>query len=916
MWSWAARAVITATERGARIATDRHVAEIRDGVLVSWVNKLSGEEYLEQDADWANIRPHLPAGLGTQATEVEREAAYKLYLWPWWEHPASSTWPNHHFPTPQSKYDFQARGDNAARLTYQGLSDGTRTFPEEAFILELAVSAENGDILVTPIAKSPNAGVYASSLAVGPLAPAVTAEAPIFDGMRLDRDMKQALWVNQWAGYWDYAFLAFNGRRRGAVAIWAQDSELKTYKYLHYLVNQEGLSFSFTAFNTPPFDGLKEAGTLTWHLQAFSLGWSEAAAHFRKWRDNNVRVAPRPKWASEISFVNGGVNAAPMWLDFLGKYAGAEFLPRTITFAATIRAEKFDQNHANNIPYADFREHMRAWKAKGPKLMAYLQPMIMWSPNPATDREKQGVAASQKATTITVFQKAGEAKPVPMIDQHHLGHPQWQRWFLDWVREYIQDYGADAVYHDQSYHCPVDSRGISVAGGMTSPQGMADYFYKAQAENPQALHGTEHMTEVNVVGASLGIGSGILWGTAECMRRQRIDHPSPICNALHWPHGALYSFPHFSGITAANLQRIHWGMNLSEGRAELPYAALQSADAARTNDLVNERWMDVVRSHAFINKGLRAVFPEQWDRNVLSYFKGNQGEDVRYLKTDWGSAFVEIAGGVTNIIYGRIHGPAYAHVPTGAIFGWPFYNVGGPAGLHPNRYYVLNPGLKRPGACLASNNQFSPSLYEGYVDEGFVDDSFLYAVIKPREDILNITQYDSVLLKAPSAPQAVFVNGKPVQPAALTAGQWRIDFQLNQSVAIVVFLKDNLPSLERAAEEAVCRIVGNDWAIDQYAPCRGLAAAESGAGRSLAHIVFRAPADKGNGVLEAEVSAYLTIDRIEFNGAAMTYDRPQLRDYFAKTTLEIPMESSQAGLLSVWSGGRLNVKLAWKQAQQ
>lgn len=904
----AAQAGIIGTERGARVETDRYSAEFRDGVLVSWVNRLTGEEYLDPDGNWSRIRPHLPAGLGTQATEAEREAAYKLYLWPWWEHPATATWSCHHVPFPESRCVFESRGEDAGTITYTGLTDGSRIFPDETLALDLAVDSETGDLLVTPKTTSPRPGVFSSSLVVGPLAPAVTAEAPIFDGIRLDRAMKPALWINQWAGYWDYAFLALNGRRRGAVAVWAEDADLSIYKYLHYLVNDEGLTFSFTAFNVPPFEGLKEAGTVTWRLQAFEKGWPQAVARYRSWRERHVRIAPRPSWANQISFVNGGVNAAPMWLEHLENYIGSEFLSRTITFAATIRAERFDVNHANNVPYADFREHMKAWKAKGPKLMAYLQPMIMWSPNPQTEREKKGVEASRKATTITVFQKPGEAKPVSMIDQHHLGEPEWQRWFLDWVREYIQDYGADAVYHDQSYHCPVDVRGRSVAG-MTSPQGMADYFYKAQSENPQSLHGTEHLTEVNVVGASLGIGSGILWGTAESMRRRRIDHPSPICNALHWPYAALYSFPHFSGITAANLERIHWGMNLSEGRGELPYAALQSADAARTNDLVNERWMDVVRSHTFVRKGLRAIFPEEWDWHVVSYFRGAHGEEVRYIRTDWGSAFVEITGGHTNPLYGRIHGTPYARA-SGGIFGWPFYNADGPAGLHPRRFYVLDPNLPRPPAYLSSNNQFSPSLYEGYVEEGYVDDTFLYAVIKAREEILNIIQYDSVILHAPSAPKAVYVNGSPVQPTAVAPGQWQINFQLVQPVAIVVFLKDPLPSLEQAAEAAVTRVVGRDWAMDQYIPRRGLSAAESGAGRYVAHVVFQAPTE-GDGLAEVDLSAYLTLDRIEFNGVAVPHPPPTVDNYTARTTIRLPLKAGQPGLLTLWHGGRPSLQTRW-----
>ncbi len=551
---------------------------------------------------------------------------------------------------------------------------------------------------------------------------------------------------------------------------------------------------------------------------------------------------------------------------------------------------------------------MAYWKEKGCKMMAYLQPMIMWGPRPKTDREHAGVAAHQKADTVAVFQKPGEAKTIPYVDQHHLGQPEWQRWFLDWVKEYIQDYGADAVYHDQSYHCPVDARGLAV-GGMTTTEGMADYFYKAQTENPGSLHGTEHMTEINNVGASLGIGSGILWGTAESMRRQRIDHPSAICNALHWPNGALFSFPHYSQITSRSLQRIHWGLNLSEGRGEIPYAALQSADAARTEGLVNERWLDLVRSRSFVSKGLRAVFPEAWDRSVLSYFKGSDGEEMRYVRTDWGSAFMAVAPGGEKLVYGRIHGTPYARV-TGGIFGWPLYNAEGPAGLNPERFYVLDPGLKRPAAYFSSNNPSSPSLYEGYVDEGYADEDFAYIVIRPREDILNIITYDSVVLNAAEAPKAVFVNGKAVKPSAAGEGRWKIDFQLTGPVTIVALLRDAPAVLEEMTAGAVTRAVGNDWAIDQFVPGRGPKGYSEASGRAIVLLPVGAPAAGGKGAYTFELSCSQGIERIVFNGEEKRFV-PQA----GKAVVQIPLEAGGQGLLALTVQGRLGLTVTWAPAE-
>ncbi len=255
--------------------------------------------------------------------------------------------------------------------------------------------------------------------------------------------------------------------------------------------------------NVPPFDDLTQCKGVTWRLQAFDKSWSQAAARFRDWRGKNVKVAKRPEWVTNVCFMNGGVNAGKMWLDCLAAYFENRHLERTVTFAPVIRRQPFDHNHADNMYYEKFPEEMKAWKASGAKLMAYLQPMIMWSPDARTDREKDALKFHELATPRGAFGGGGD---------HHLGEPHWQRWFLDWVKQYIDVGGADGVYHDETYSCPIDARGLAV-NGMTCPQGMADYFRKAQTENPNSIHGTEHLMEANVVGATFGIGSGVHWGT-------------------------------------------------------------------------------------------------------------------------------------------------------------------------------------------------------------------------------------------------------------------------------------------------------------------------------------------------------------------------------------------------------------------
>ena len=802
--------LVEKTPRGARVETDRFRAEIRDGVLVNFFNKLTHEEYLAKDVRPDVVLPHLPSGLGTQHTNSERASAHELFEWPWWEHPTTARWPNQHYPTSTSAFQFQAKNQHCALLTYKGLSNGMDHFADESFMLEVGIDAERGDLLVTPAAEAPRGGVYGCGFTLMALAPEVTVEAPIFEGLRLDRHMKPSLSVNQWANFWDYGFVALNGARTGAVGLWCQDKELKVHKTLFYLIEDQRLSLSVQAMNVPPFNDLKSARPMTWRLQAFDKSWAQAAARFRAWRVKNVKIAPRPDWVKKLAFMEYGMDKASPVNEtvMLEKYFGGKDLDRVLTWAPAVRAAGFDRNHANNNPYSGFREDMKGWKAKHLKLMVYLQPMIMWGPDPKTDRERKAVEFSALANTRSPFRANLDTVDLKH-DQHNLGCPQWQRWFLDWVKEYIHDYGADGIYHDQSYCCPIDVRGAAAPGGMTSPQGMADYFYRAATENPGAIHGTEHMTEVNNVGASLGLGCGIIWGTpgyqghigpVGSMNRQRIKKASPISNALHAPNGAIFGFPHQSNYSERGCVAFHHGMDQMERRGDLPAIPLGCywffMSGVPYDQCANEVWLDRQRALAFVHHGLRPIFPEDWQRNVLTYFQGANGEDFRYEQMPWGTAFVQYVGGQRQLHYGRINGVARAAV-AGAILGWPCYDEHGLTGLNPDESatYCLDPGVRRPPAW------FSLPADDVYVADGFVDENLAYVQLQPIPGCAAATR--TVFLNGPGAPTAVWVDGRAVQPTAAGGNRWAIPVNRDSFVAAVF---QELPT-EFTAHKILCRCV-------------------------------------------------------------------------------------------------------------
>jgi|GEM_PF-1057410 len=823
--------VIEPHERGATVRTDRFEISFRNGVLVRMHNRLTGEEYLDDSADPARTVPHLPTGLGTQHGEPARAAALKLHHWPWWEHPNDLHLPNQHFADADSAFNFEANDDLGGTLTYTNLTDGRKRYPDETFTLALEIDTATGDLLVTPGGRSPRAGVYGANMTLAPLAPAVTAEAPITDGLRITpENTGEVLWMNKWPDYWQYAFIAFNGWKRGAFAVWAQDQKLRYYKNLFYLKNRQGLSFSFASMNVPPFEDLTEVQTaVPWRIAAFDLGWTQAAERYRNWRDANLKLAPRPDFAKQMSFIASLPGPQERWLKDFVRYV-EPWQHRAGAFLTSVRKQSFDRNHADNTPYDGFAEDTPRWRSAPTYGMAYLQPMIMWGPFPPDDqmtpREKQALKLHGQADTRSAFQKDPDTR-VRHVDQHHLGHPGWQRWFLDWIKEWCQDYGAQGIYHDQSYHAPIDRRGLAI-GGMTAPEGMADYFYKAAVENPGTFHGTEMVTECSAVAVSNAIAPGYHWGTAPNMRLARVYGASPITAALCYPHTVLWSFVRLRGDSTWDLRE----RRMQEAKAQIagaidgPYD--YRFDSKWWPAICNTPWHDRTRDVTFLKHGLRPVFPADFSRDVFSYFRGAEGEDFRYEKTPWGSRFVQIGqNGDKRFVYGVATGVQAVAQEKAGIVNWLVYNNDdpshtwnrtGPAGLHPQRWYVLDPSAKRPPVYFSTDNGYGPSFYEAYAADSGYNDYFAFLKLRTIEKLSPVTGWERFTLHSPVEPIAVYANGKPIKVNANPGAPGKYAMSLKAPADIVVMLKQPPAELAGLHKATLLRVTETKHPIDYYRP--------------------------------------------------------------------------------------------------
>jgi hypothetical protein len=183
-----------------------------------------------------------------------------------------------------------------------------------------------------------------------------------------------------------------------------------------------------------------------------------------------------------------------------------------------------------------------------------------------------------------------------------------------------------------------------------------------------------------------------------------------------------------------------------------------------------------------------------------------------------------MAGGQEKLVSGRVHGVREARLAAAeGVAGWPVYNDDGPAGLHPERYYVVRPGTPRPAVYFRTNNKFAPGLYEAYVHDGYLGEHSAWLDLRPLESLHNITRYDNVVLVSPQTPKQVWVNDQPATPIPVEgkAGQWQINIELPATVAVL--FADAPASLAESLKQAHVRCVSSrseqrsDWTRPEFA---------------------------------------------------------------------------------------------------
>jgi hypothetical protein len=348
----------------------------------------------------------------------------------------------------------------------------------------------------------------------------------------------------------------------------------------------------------------------------------------------------------------------------------------------------------------------------------------------------------------------------------------------------------------------------------------------------------------------------------------------------------------------------------------------------------NEFWLDRVRATTFVWEGLRQVFPEDFSRDVYSYYRDAAGRDYRIEKLPWGSRFVRQDGKTVTTLYTRLHGVTEVADFTGAVAGWYCYKPGAIVGLHPDRYYIVDPSLKRPEAYWSSGHWSASGLRESYVEDAFANSKFAYLKIRPIPQIGTVLTYDSVMLHSPVPPKKVLVGGR--QPFSFgrvkdAAGNDTDDYRINEikTPADIVAIFDEPADAVIAKDLALTRVVSSDTQTDMFNPAfftdkiavvqgkDGKTALSSTVSvplvpkRTQTHLVVKAPGEGAQpGRMLITVTGGLAGFEVNAVPRAFAFEpgKPQ--------TINVPLTPGESALLSFYGDSGVQCTFQWQTAEQ
>ncbi len=661
------------------IDTERYTARIDRGILTSLHNKLTKTDLIGEGT--AETSPNLPfAALIVQ----EAPLSGPVFRRPVLDGPEKSA------------LSVKRPGAHRIEVTYAGLAgDGKdkKFFAADRLSIIVSVDASSGELLVEIEGASADTPVAGTSFAFSGLMRRYVCYSPNDGGYASHGDTEGDKWsplpgVREWAnrnmakrtgslagGIWcaPVSVFAAEDNPMSAFSIWCEDDELLP-KY--YVGGKK--SVSYVSLEYPPFDKFRSSRSVTWHVNTYSGGWTEAAKPYADSLAKRGFTKRRAAWAKEVSVIVQLPDLHPMWWKPLMELIPLEDRNHVLLYANGWRNQDFDRNHWDYTPSPGFIEGARGAREAGFRTLVYLQPMLCWG-DASFIRDPNFREDVKKMQAQYCLDPFGRHK----VDYTGLNnaYTPWRELMLGAARNAVLNYDVQGTYLDSTFIFLPDGRGR--IGGMTSYEGIHRYIEELRRLSQDIFMGTEYPNELMAWGTDFGLHTGLEWAQGYEKSKARNSHP--IYNYLFRDVMVTMNHANFPAR-----KHYHLMEEIAERTGQVAAMCYDDVAMLKLDNPDRRLWTEKAR--LFARRGLRPYYPDTWEPGVMSYLKAEDGTVFAYEETDYGSKLVERAKDKPLVHYARVWGRSSFKTGDCEMLDWIGQADDGTwIGLVPDNGYVLMP---------------------------------------------------------------------------------------------------------------------------------------------------------------------------------------------------------------------------------
>ncbi|MFW6059637.1 MAG: DUF6259 domain-containing protein [Phycisphaeraceae bacterium] len=663
--------------RTLTVRTERFELKWQDGGIVELTTHLPETRVLtrrsnEDGADESAIpdpAAHLPRGLGSFAHAPDKAHGQHI---PWAARPTNTYFAAQHAPTEETSVAYERTADGA-RLTYRGLRDE----PDAALVQHLSVDPDTGDLVIRQRVRDAEPGAFGIAFTLSNLRRDIDLLVPYFGGQRWDEDFRpQRITTIGWPQFWNVGLVVgeLEDAPEATFAVWAEDAELRP-KFLHWYNHPRTQGMAFEACVEPPYEQRRDLGVTEWRLNTFAGSWQAPAERYKQWMSEAHNLRPRAEdaapWVRNIGLV------WPHHFSRSDMETLAEAIDPRHVLVMNFGALKGFNRRIPEYDFGDgFADAIAAAHELGYHVGVYTSMALIDQETHPDVMERYGLDYVRHA----LYREQPPSRD-SWLAYVHPGSDDWRRFYTDTMARIVENYGVDYLYQDVT---SITAGGSGVIDGRNFHQGVIASERAIRERLPDVSLGGEFWSEVSAIGEDFATQQYLGWGGGGHAKQiSAPGRPHPIASYILSDY-CLY----FDHRVPTRSEKFHPLMNINEVIGALPTWRTDATDR------VSNARVLLKRARLFAD-GYRPWFPEQWDKQAVSYMRNDRGELVRYDRID-GSTYcyrLPEASGDERLHYARVTGQRRVRLEEPVVIdGWLAYDEAGPIGLNPERWYCVFPG--------------------------------------------------------------------------------------------------------------------------------------------------------------------------------------------------------------------------------